>query len=92
MGASPAFLRSRIPSRRHWKRCDIPGWWDGDEMMFLISCWCQQLVTLVLQMNIPGSFPLLPHFPAPGSGTEKTGLLSVPALLLLLTPFMTLLW
>lgn len=78
--------------QRRWKRCDTPAWWDGDEMMFLISCWCQQLVTLVLQMNTPGSFPLSPHFPVPGSRTEQTALLSVPALLLLFTPFMSLSW
>lgn len=41
---------------------ETPAWWDGDEMMFLISRWCQQLVTLVLQMNIPGSFSSLPSF------------------------------
>ena len=61
-------------------------------MMFLVSCLCQRLVTLVLQLDIPGSFPLFLHFSVTGSRAEQTGLLSVPALLLPFIPFVTLSW
>lgn len=60
--------------------------------MFLMSRFCQQLLTLALRLDIPGSFLLLPHFPATGSRAEQAGLLSVPALLLPFIPFPTLLW
>lgn len=60
-------------------------------MMFLMSCLCQQLVILVLQLDTPGSSPLFPHFPATSSRAEQTGLLSVTALLLPFIPIMTLL-
>lgn len=83
----PAFLRSRNPSQRHRKHCEIPGRWDDDEMMFFMSRLCQQLVTLMLQLDIPISFPLFPHFPVTGSQAEQAGLLSV-----LFIPFTTLLW
>lgn len=51
-------------------------------MMFLMSLLCQQLTALVLQLDVPGSFPVSPHFPVTGSGALQTGVLSVPALLL----------
>lgn len=82
----PALLRSRNPSRCHWKHCDVPGLWDDDDMMFRMSHLCQQLVTLVLELDIPRSFPLFPHFPTTGSRAEQTGLLPVPALLLPFDP------
>lgn len=60
-------------------------------MTFLMPRLCQQFVTLVLQLDVPTSFPLFPHFPTTGSRAEQTRL-SVPALLLPFIPFTTLLW
>lgn len=84
----PASPRSRNPPQYR----DIPGQWDDaeDEMMLLKSRLHQQLAALVLQLDVPRSFPLSPHFPVTGSRAEQTGLLSAPALLLPFIPITTL--